>query len=112
VDLLRVDAHGLSPAEPEHQVAVVNPIAHQGRNVFQHHAADGHGKISPGVYRDDPANAPLVNRLLGQDHARVEPADVPHHEGPRRVRGRRQDLVAVGGGRGHRLLQEHVLAAP
>ena len=40
VDLLGIDAHRLGLAEPEHQVAVVDAVAHQGRDAVQHLAAD------------------------------------------------------------------------
>ncbi len=111
MDFLGVNAHRSSLAEPQHQVAVVNAVAHQGRDAVEHQAADLDRQVATGMHRHDLSDLPLVDRLLGQRHSRVEPADVSDHEVPGGVASRGEDLIAVGGGRRHRFFQEHVLAA-
>jgi len=89
----------------------VDAVAHQGGDAVQHHPADLDGQIAASVHRDDIADPPLVDRLLGQGDAGIEPADVTDHEVAGRLGRRRENLVAVGHRRRHRLFQEHVFAA-
>ncbi len=72
MNFLSVNRLHLCLAEPQHQVGVVDAVAHQGRDIVQHQTADGFGKISSSVHGDNFSDASLFDRLFGQCHARIE----------------------------------------
>ncbi len=86
----------------------MHAVTDDGPDLVEDRGADPGGQIAAGIHRYDPADPSGRDGLLSGGVARIEAADVAHHEVALRRPGGLHDGIAIGQGRGHRLLEEDV----
>src|SRR5690606_10306528 len=103
--------HDVSARKPQHKVGIVYAIADDGADFVEDVFSYPAWQVAAGIHRNDFANLTSLHFFLGRSIARVEAADMAHHEKAAGCIGGIDDGLAVLRSRSHRLFQKHVLAS-